>query len=128
MADLDQFKKINDEHGHLVGDHVLRIAAARMVAGARTSDEIGRYGGEEFIFVLQDTDLETAGDVAERVRARMNSDAIHHHKAVINVSLSLGIAQARSDDTVDTLIERADATLYAAKLAGRDCVMLERKS
>ena len=128
MADLDQFKKINDEYGHLVGDHVLRIAAARMVSGARTGDEIGRYGGEEFLFVLKDTDIETAADVAERVRARINSDAVHHHKAVINVSMSLGIAQARSDDTVDALIERADATLYAAKLSGRDCVMLERLS
>ncbi len=128
MADLDQFKKINDEYGHLVGDHVLRITAARMVSGARTGDEIGRYGGEEFLFVLQDTDIETAADVAERVRARINSDAVHHHNAVINVSMSLGIAQARADDTVDTLIDRADATLYAAKLAGRDCVMLERLS
>lgn len=125
MADLDQFKKINDEHGHLVGDHVLRIVAARMVSGARTGDEIGRYGGEEFLFVLQDTDINAAADVAERVRSRINSDAIKHHKAVINVSLSLGIAQARSDDTVNTLIDRADATLYDAKLAGRDCVMLE---
>jgi diguanylate cyclase (GGDEF)-like protein len=76
--------------------------------------------------VLQDTDIKTAADVAERVRTRINSDAVHHHKSVINVSISLGIAQARSDDTVDTLIERADATLYTAKLAGRDCVMLER--
>ena len=128
MADLDQFKKINDEHGHLVGDHVLHIAAARMVSGARTSDEIGRYGGEEFIFVLQDTDINNAAEVAERVRSRINSDAIHYRNATINVSLSLGIAQARSDDTVDALIERADKTLYAAKLAGRDCVMLERRS
>jgi diguanylate cyclase (GGDEF)-like protein len=128
MADLDQFKKINDEHGHLVGDHVLRIVAARMVSGARTGDEIGRYGGEEFIFVLQDTDIDAAADVAERVRSRINSDAIQHHRAVINVSLSLGIAQARSDDTVNTLIDRADETLYAAKLAGRDCVMLERRA
>ena len=128
MADLDQFKKINDEHGHLVGDHVLRIVAARMVSGARAGDEIGRYGGEEFLFVLQDTDINAAADVAERVRSRINSDAIQHHKAVINVSLSLGMAQARSDDTVNTLIDRADATLYDAKLAGRDRVMLERRS
>ena len=128
MADLDQFKKINDEHGHLVGDHVLRIVAARMVSGARSGDEIGRYGGEEFLFVLQNTDIESAADVAERVRSRINSDAIQHHKVTINVSLSLGIAQARGDDTVDALIERADAALYAAKLGGRDCVMLERLS
>lgn len=128
MADLDQFKKINDEHGHLVGDHVLRIVAARMISGARTGDEIGRYGGEEFLFVLQDTDIEAAADVAERVRSRINGDAIQHHKITINVSLSLGIAQAHGDDTVNTLIDRADAALYAAKLAGRDCVMLEQPS
>ena len=128
MADLDQFKKINDKHGHLVGDHVLRIVAARMVSGARSGDEIGRYGGEEFLFVLQNTDIEAAADVAERVRSRINSDAIHYQEVTINVSLSLGIAQARGDDTVDTLIERADAALYAAKLAGRDCTMLERQS
>jgi two-component system cell cycle response regulator len=99
-----------------------------MVSGARTGDEIGRYGGEEFLFVLQDTDIDAAAIVAERVRSRINSDAIQHREATINVSLSLGIAQARSNDTADTLIERADATLYAAKLAGRDCVMLERPS
>lgn len=128
MADLDQFKKINDEYGHLVGDHVLRIAAARMISGARADDEIGRYGGEEFLFVLQNTDIDTAAEVAERVRSRINGDSIHHRKAIIQVSLSLGIAQARQDDTVDTLIERADKTLYAAKLAGRNCVMLERRS
>lgn len=126
MADLDRFKDINDEYGHLVGDHVLRIVAARMISGARAGDEIGRYGGEEFLFVLQDTDIDAAADVAERVRSRINSDAIQYHEVVINVSLSLGIAQARSDDTVNSLIDRADATLYAAKLAGRDCVMLEQ--
>jgi diguanylate cyclase (GGDEF)-like protein len=125
MADLDQFKHVNDTHGHLVGDHVLRIVAARMISAARAGDEIGRYGGEEFLFVLQDTPIETAAEVAERVRAHICADAIHHRSASIRISLSLGIAQARSTDTVDTLIERADAALYAAKLAGRNCVFLE---
>lgn len=126
MADLDQFKKINDTHGHLVGDHVLRIAAARMIAAARSGDEIGRYGGEEFLFVLANTDLQAAAIVAERVRRRVGGDAIRHHSASIQASLSLGIAQARDEDSVDDLIARADATLYAAKQAGRDCVMLEQ--
>jgi diguanylate cyclase (GGDEF)-like protein len=126
MADLDQFKTINDEHGHLVGDHVLRIAAARMVSAARSGDEIGRYGGEEFLFVLANTDLNAAADVAERVRARVGNDTIRHEGTSINASISLGIAQARDDDTVDELIRRADAALYAAKLAGRNCVMVEQ--
>ncbi len=125
MADLDQFKHVNDTHGHLVGDHVLRIVAARMISAARAGDEIGRYGGEEFLFVLQDTAIETAAEVAERVRAHISADAIHYRSASIRISLSLGIAQARPTDTVDMLIERADAALYAAKLAGRNCVFLE---
>jgi diguanylate cyclase (GGDEF)-like protein len=126
MADLDQFKQINDTHGHLVGDHVLRIAAARMVAAARSGDEIGRYGGEEFLFLLENTDLAAARNVAERVRKRIAGDAIRHEHTAIRVSLSLGIAQARDDDSVDELIGRADAALYAAKLAGRNCVKLEK--
>ena len=125
MADLDHFKDINDSHGHLVGDHVLRIAAARMISGARDGDEIARYGGEEFLFILENTDLDEGKDVAERVRVRINSDAIHSRGEPIRVSLSLGLAEARDDDTVDTLINRADAALYAAKLAGRDCVRVE---
>lgn len=125
MADLDHFKNINDVHGHLVGDRVLKIAAARMVSGARDSDEICRYGGEEFLFILENTKIAAAKVVAERVRIRIGDDAVHGRKAKINISLSLGIAQARKNDSVDTLIDRADAALYVAKFAGRNCVRLE---
>ncbi len=128
MADLDRFKEINDSHGHLVGDHVLRIVAARMISGARDGDEIARYGGEEFLFVLENTDIIEGAEVAERVRVRINSDAINSRNEHIQVSLSLGIAQAREADTVDTLIARADAALYAAKLSGRDCVRIETEA
>jgi len=128
MADLDHFKAINDSYGHLVGDHVLRIAAARMISGARDGDEIARYGGEEFLFILENTDLAEGGEVAERVRARINSDAINSRNEQIRVSLSLGIAEAHEADTVDTLIDRADAALYAAKVAGRDCVRFETQA
>jgi diguanylate cyclase (GGDEF)-like protein len=124
MADLDHFKKVNDAHGHLIGDRVLQIAAARMFSGARDGDEICRYGGEEFLFILQNTDIEEGKEVAERVRTRIGSDAVHGRDGDIKISLSLGVAQAREGDTVETLIERADEALYAAKLAGRDCVRL----
>jgi len=125
MADMDHFKKVNDVHGHLTGDRVLQIAAARMLSGARDGDEICRYGGEEFLFILQNTDIGEGKEMAERVRARIGSDAVHDRGGEIKISLSLGVAQARESDTVDTLIGRADEALYAAKLAGRDCVRLE---
>jgi diguanylate cyclase (GGDEF)-like protein len=127
MADLDQFKRINDRYGHLVGDEVLRIAASRMLSAARSGTQIGRYGGEEFLMVLPKADLATAREVAERVRQRVSRDAIHCDEARISVSISLGIAQARRDDSVNSLIERADAALYAAKLDGRDCVRVESR-
>lgn len=127
MADLDHFKKVNDAHGHLTGDRVLQIAAARMLSGSRDGDEICRYGGEEFLFILQNTEIEEGKEMAERVRTRIGSDAIHGRDGEISISLSLGVAQAREDDTVDTLIDRSDAALYAAKLAGRDCVRLEAR-
>lgn len=122
MADLDHFKKINDSHSHLVGDRVLRITAARMLSGARANDHVGRYGGEEFLFILKNTAIDEAGEVAERVRTRVNNDLVQCGDASITVTLSLGVAQARDDDTVDDVIERADAALYVAKAAGRDCI------
>lgn len=128
MADLDHFKEVNDTHGHLVGDQVLRIAAARMISGARADDKICRYGGEEFFFILQNTDFAEAEDVAERVRAHINGDAMRGRGAEIRVSLSLGVAQACDGDDVDSLIARADAALYEAKLAGRDCVRTRVRS
>ena len=127
MADLDHFKAINDLHGHLVGDHVLRIAAARMTSAARDGDEIARYGGEEFLFILPNTDIKGGRDVAERVRLRIKSDAIKSGNERIQVSLSLGVAETREFDTVDSLIARADAALYAAKRDGRDCLRLETR-
>jgi diguanylate cyclase (GGDEF)-like protein len=111
-----------------VGDEVLKITAARMVSGARAGDEIGRYGGEEFLFVLRNNDIDEGKDVSERVLVRINADAVHGGDADMWVSLSLGIAQARECDDVDTLIHRADEALYAAKRAGRNCVRIEERA
>jgi diguanylate cyclase (GGDEF)-like protein len=98
-----------------------------MVSGARSGDEIGRYGGEEFLFILQNTDIAEAQDVAQRVREHIASDEMRGRDVHVNVTLSLGIAQARNSDDVDALIDRADAALYAAKLAGRNCVRVEKR-
>jgi diguanylate cyclase (GGDEF)-like protein len=122
MADLDHFKAVNDRHGHLVGDEVLKICAARMVAGARADDEVCRYGGEEFLLILDGARLGDAWEVAERVRSRISEDEIHCGDEQIYVTISLGLAEAQASDTANSLIERADAALYAAKSAGRNCI------
>ena len=96
-----------------------------MIACARAGDEICRYGGEEFMFILRNTDAAEGREVAERMRIRINSDAIRGRHENISLTLSLGIAEVRAGDSVNKLIDRADAALYAAKLAGRDCVRCE---
>ncbi|MBI5041052.1 MAG: diguanylate cyclase [Gammaproteobacteria bacterium] len=122
MSDLDFFKAVNDTHGHLVGDQVLRDTAARMGSATRDFDLIGRYGGEEFIAVLQDTSLEVARQIAERVRRRIGDHPFNIANLSLNISISQGIALARDGDSVNSLIARADTALYAAKQAGRNCV------
>jgi len=125
MADIDHFKNINDKLGHRVGDHALHDLASRMVAGARKIDMIGRYGGDEFLFILRDTDLDSGKEIAERIRLKVNEHPLHVGDSIVRVTLSLGIALARDDDDVNSLIERADQALYTAKLKGRDCVCVE---
>jgi len=122
MADLDHFKKINDQHGHLVGDKVLAATASRLTYDSRDGDTIGRYGGDEFIMILEDSDLVDATRFAERIRNRMNADPIALATVSIPVTISLGVAEAWDDEDAESLVARADRTLYKAKAAGRDCV------
>jgi len=125
MADLDHFKEINDTHGHLAGDQVLHDVATRMVTGARSSDIVGRYGGEEFLIVFEDATLEVARDLAERIRIRVLADPFIEDAEKLFVTLSLGVAEARQEDTAQSLIRRADQALYEAKATGRNRVCTE---
>ena len=122
MADLDHFKNINDQHGHLIGDKVLAAAASRLSCDSRGGDTIGRYGGEEFIMVLEDTDIIDATHFAERIRSRMNADPFTVSDVSIPMSISLGVAEAWEGDDAESLVARADRALYKAKAAGRDRV------
>jgi diguanylate cyclase (GGDEF)-like protein len=125
MLDLDNFKQINDTYGHLVGDDVLRETARLLQDSIRTYDVIGRYGGEEFLIILPDTDSEETRIFAERIRAVIKvSKAIRslltHGDAV---SVSLGTTCMREGDGyIDDLLKRADDCLYQAKASGRDRV------
>lgn len=120
MVDLDHFKEINDKYGHLAGDAVLREAVRRMRSSMRVYDEIGRYGGEEFIAVNPGCDMTGAISVAERIRATVGQDTIDTFDAPIPVTASLGVAINGEGSDADSLIRAADAALYRAKNAGRN--------
>jgi diguanylate cyclase (GGDEF)-like protein len=126
MADLDFFKKVNDAHGHLVGDEVLHDVTARMRSSVRDLDTVGRYGGEEFLIIFENAQLAAAKSILERVRRHVSQSPIKVRDLEIRVTLSLGLAAARKSDAVESLIGRADAALYAAKAAGRNCVRVAK--
>lgn len=128
MADLDHFKEINDAHGHLFGDKVLAAVAARMSSDARDRDTIGRFGGEEFILILEDTVLAKAGILAERIRKKVGSNPIRIADVSVPVTLSLGIAEVCDDDDAESVVARADRALYAAKAGGRNRVEVAESS
>ena len=123
MFDLDLFKHINDDFGHAAGDEVLKHFSAVLRHELRKVDAVGRIGGEEFAVVLSDAGGEAAHGYAQRVRARLAATPIVHEGRAIAVTVSTGIAVMRSDDaSVTSSLSRADAALYRAKQAGRDCI------
>ena len=123
MIDLDCFKQINDRFGHPVGDEVLRSFAITMSANARNIDQLGRYGGEEFLLVLPQASKEHATEAVDRLRgivAGLDWTAISDG---LVVTISAGVTQIRQQEAPDEILARADAALYRAKDAGRNCVM-----
>jgi len=122
MADLDRFKNVNDSYGHMVGDKVLAEVGARIRAALREFDLVGRYGGEEFVIVLENTSRHTALQVAERIRQRIASQPINTGSHRLNITISQGLAVRVDEDDLQRLLQRADDAMYRAKDAGRNCV------
>jgi diguanylate cyclase (GGDEF)-like protein len=121
MFDIDKFKNINDTFGHRTGDKVLKELCQIVISNIRHTDVIGRYGGEEFIVILPDTDVKGAEEVAEKIRMKIQESRILGDKR--NVTISLGISNYPQHTIVyEELIERADQALYAAKNSGRNTV------
>jgi diguanylate cyclase (GGDEF)-like protein len=123
MSDIDHFKVVNDTHGHLAGDAVLREVARRVDEIARDYDTVGRYGGEEFLIVLPACDQAGAVAAAERMRASVASAPVEAHGVEIPVTLSLGVATSvhgRELKETEDFIAAADAALYRAKEGGRN--------
>lgn len=124
FADIDHFKKINDSHGHAVGDEVLKAVCQRMMHELREKDLVGRLGGEEFLILVPQVGISAALIVAERLRERLMQSPIHSHDQTIPVTMSFGVAEWQPPETLDDLVARADQALYDAKHAGRNCVMV----
>jgi len=122
FADLDSFKRVNDDYGHLVGDDVLRSAAEKMSRTVREYDHVGRYGGEEFLVVLPDCSVESAREVAERVRQHIGDSPVVTSPTRVVITISIGVAQWQHGQEVLDLLRRADAAMYRAKRNGRNRV------
>ena len=125
MLDIDHFKKINDLHGHLAGDYVLKDVARLIQQRIRRDEVLARYGGEEFAIILPETNLEGAHALAEGLRERIEQSRFIFQGEVIRVTMSIGGAiLLESDRTSMDLIKRADEKLYEAKHAGRNRVLV----
>jgi diguanylate cyclase (GGDEF)-like protein len=120
LIDLDWFKRINDTHGHPVGDEVLRTFAITIFANIRTADRFGRYGGEEFLLLLPDTSGEAAARILDRLRMIVADLDWSAFSPGMHVTISAGVATLRDNDNADTFLARADGALYSAKARGRN--------
>ena len=131
LIDLDHFKGVNDTHGHAAGDAVLKRVAAILKSGARASDVVGRWGGEEFLVMLPHCDVDDALQAANKWLDSLREEPVQiDHGKSIHVTFSAGISMLKEadasdsiDKVIDALLARADERLYAAKDAGRECVV-----
>jgi len=123
MIDLDHFKSINDSHGHVVGDQVLKQVADYLAQAVRSYSNVGRYGGEEFILVLPGGRSEDAFSIAERIRSGISSQPMAFDGGAVNVTVSIGVSLVSEDDEqFEDTVNRADQALYQAKERGRNQV------
>jgi diguanylate cyclase (GGDEF)-like protein len=121
FGDIDYFKNINDTFGHNLGDRVLRMIAQTLRANIRESDTMGRWGGEEFLVILRDIDVESLQRIGEKLLNLVRkSHLILPDKRVLSATISIGGTLAREADTIDSIVDRADQLMYQSKAAGRN--------
>ena len=121
MVDIDHFKRINDTHGHAVGDEVIKQVASTLRVSVRDPDVLCRYGGEEFAIVMTEMHGDPV-DVADRLRVAIRENPVAAPNGPVRLTVSIGVAELKPDDDLETLLGRADAALYRAKEGGRDQV------
>lgn len=120
--DIDHFKHVNDTYGHLAGDEILKLVARNLTTNARQFDFFGRYGGEEFIGVIRNVEIDQIVEMAERLRIIIASSSILFKGQEVKVTISLGVTAMRKEDTIESLLDRVDKLMYKSKMNGRDQV------
>jgi diguanylate cyclase (GGDEF)-like protein len=123
VADLDEFKGINDRHGHPVGDHALRAIAQRLLGTVRAQDQVARWGGEEFLLLLPETTMETALEVADRLRRAIAETPLRTGETELHVTGTFGVAVYEQGGSIHDTVRAADRALYAGKAEGKDRVV-----
>ena len=124
FMDIDHFKAFNDTYGHALGDRVLKFVGSTCTANARAFDLYGRWGGEEFIAIIRNTDEHSLKEVGNRMRALIAKSYLVHDGQELRVTVSVGATVARGDDSSTSLVARADELMYRSKSAGRNCLTL----
>ncbi|KAA0874685.1 GGDEF domain-containing protein [Nitrincola tapanii] len=127
IADIDFFKRINDNYGHLAGDKVLRLIARVLKTHLRQADFVARFGGEEFVILMPSTEAQAASRAAEKLRQAVAQSPFNFQGQPVQITLSLGVAQIQAQESPEALFERADRALYAAKHSGRNRICMSEK-
>lgn len=125
LIDIDHFKEVNDRYGHLAGDAVIKSVANTIQSCLRESDFLCRWGGEEYLLLLKGCDLNRARIIAENIRTTVKETSMTYENATFNLTISLGVAEYKPDESITLLFARADQALYRAKDSGRDRVVTE---
>ncbi|MFO7604386.1 MAG: diguanylate cyclase [Gammaproteobacteria bacterium] len=123
VVDVDHFKVVNDTFGHSAGDRVLKIIAEVMQDNVRAADFVARFGGEEFVILMPETDLKSGSKVAEKLRRKIEKCDFYYRDNPVKITISGGITEADRDDSGDTIFDRADKALYEAKKSGRNRIV-----
>ncbi len=125
VVDIDHFKSFNDRYGHKVGDNILRLVATSLSNSIRPSDLVFRYGGEEFVVLLKRISMDSAKQVADKIRENIENLFLMHEGKKLRVTVSIGMTSLNKTDSEETLFERADQAMYSAKQNGRNCIKIK---
>lgn len=124
MCDIDHFKVVNDQYGHDKGDDIIKSLGAIFQSGLRKQDSLARWGGEEYLFLLPETNANQGMQLAEKLRSKIEETQYKHDDKTFNITISIGLHQFTSTDTINQAITKADTNLYKAKEQGRNCCIL----